>query len=298
VVSLLRNLLSTKGLSSLLNAFGILWLLIQLTDFFLPNASNFLQNLWYVFLIIGLVVVSIRCRPTLSVCEKLKDRDITIEIAIGDLFSRQGDIIVGTNTTFDTKISRELISEHSVQGQFSKKYYGINSSQLDKEIDAELHGIPFTTLQGARVGKNKQYPLGTVVKLTPKECVGYFVAIADINEHGVAKGTFDDLKNCLAKLWVFIGNKGLKGDLIIPVLGSGFTRISTSRQSIIQEIIKSFIAACSEKIFCDKLIIIISENDASKNHIQIESLGNYLKQLCEYTEFCTHSTPASGTAVI
>ena len=46
---------------------------------------------------------------------------------------------------------------------------------------------------------------------------------------------------------------------------------------MIIEIITSFIAACTEKKFCEKLTIIISENDYRQHDVNLEELGNYLR---------------------
>jgi hypothetical protein len=249
-----------------------------------------------VFFGAGLVGAIWVCRPKLAVECKLKDRDTAIEIAIGNLFSFEGAIIVGTNTTFDTQISQEQISETSIQGQFTRRFYGDHTS-LDRELGLELNDIEFEKLEEKRVGNTKRYPIGTAVRLKPKDRTGYFLAICHVNKNGVASGTFDDLKEALGQLWIFIGNRGQKEPLVMPVLGSGFTRLKQSRQVITQEIIKSFVAACSEKTFCDKLTIVLDEKDVLKNKVDLGALGEYLKHFCTYTEFTAKTTERIGTAV-
>ncbi|PKN35615.1 MAG: hypothetical protein CVU61_01990 [Deltaproteobacteria bacterium HGW-Deltaproteobacteria-19] len=122
------------------------------------------------------------------------------------------------------------------------------------------------------------------------------MAIANINEHGVAEGTFEDLLQSLGQLWVFIGQRGLKEPLVIPVLGSGFTRLKQGRQLIMQEIIKSFIAACSEKTFCENLTIVLNGDDVLKHQIDFVALGNYLNHVCLYADFAMNNSDRIGTA--
>ncbi|MEK7730134.1 MAG: macro domain-containing protein, partial [candidate division KSB1 bacterium] len=122
-------------------------------------------------------------------------------------------------------------------------------------------------------------------------------AIADMNEHGVASGSFNDLKESLAKLWVYIGRRGLKEPLVMPVLGTGFSRLPQTREEVIREIIKSFVAACSEMTFADKLTIVITPQDMAKHHISLDELGSFLRHVCIYTTFSTGTQHAVGPPV-
>ena len=296
--TLIRNIFSLKGLSALLSSFGAFWLCVEISDRFFKDTTlpTLISNLRWLFFLAGALTAIWICRPILRVTEKLKDRDVDIEIVIGNLFSLDGAIVVGSNSTFDTRVSRELISEKSVQGQFTKRYYG-GELQLDAELNAALIGISSEDLNGQRVGKTKRYPLGTVVRLNPKNRTSYFVAITHINEHGVASGTFEGLKEALGQLWLFVGQRGLKEPLLVPVLGSGFTRLAPPRQVIVQEIIKSFVAACSEQTFCEKLTIVLAENDVIKHQIHLKGLHDYLHHVCKYTEFASNTGERMGTPI-
>lgn len=54
------------------------------------------------------------------------------------------------------------------------------------------------------------------------------------------------------------------------------------------EIITSFIAASTEKKFCEKLTIIISKDDYREHDIDLEKLGAYLKLYCRQVHLKTH----------
>lgn len=294
----LRNLLSVRAVSALLSSFGALWLVVKITAFFFPEtkAPETIRSLWYLFFAIGVFIAACMCRPRLTVCHRLIGRDTSIQIAIGDLFAFPGAVVVGTNTTFDTRISRDLISENSVQGAFTRKYYG-GETQLDAELSSALAGIQGTPVTGPRIGKSNAYPMGTVARLTPRERTAYFLAIADINAHGVASGTFDGLKDALAQLWIFIGSRGLKEDVVMPVLGTGFCRLTQTREEIVREIVRSFVAACAERTFCTKLTIVLSPNDVAQHRISIDDLGMFVRHVCTYTEFATNAgTPVGKPA--
>lgn len=293
-----KYILSLKTIRILLESFGSLWLLVEISTYFLGDSSTVvikIKSLWYLFLIIGVVLSIIKSVPKFRFGSKLSNRDIYIEIVVGDLFNQEGALIIGTNTTFDTHVSRELISPRSIQGQFTQRYYG-DETQLNNELSSVLRNIEFETLSDERLGNKKKYPIGTTVRLNPKKRTAYMIAIANINPHGVASGTFEELKKSLAFLWNFISRKGLKENLVMPILGSGFTRLMQSREEIIREIIKSFVAACAESTFCDKLSIVISQKDIDKNNIQLEELERFIHHICTYTIFSNNSTTVGNPA--
>ena len=292
-----RNLVSIRAVTALLSSFGALWLVVEMVAFFAPQsgAADVLRSLWWLFALVGILGAVSACRPQLSVAHKLDGRDITIEIVIGDIFGLPGALVVGTNTTFDTRVSRELISDRSIQGRFTKLYYG-DETQLDVELDAALGPVPYQDLGEPRKGKSKRYPMGTAVRLNPRERTAYFLAIADLNENGVATSTFDDVRDSLAELWFCVGSRGSKEPLLMPVLGTGFSRLSQPRELVVREIVKSFVAACSERTFIDRLTIVLAPQDVLEHQISLASLGDFVRHVCTYTEFADASSRAVGTA--
>jgi hypothetical protein len=294
----IRSLGSAKALAALLSSFGTLWLAVEIATFFLDGTDwpTRIRSAWPWFGGAGLVAAAILCKPARIVSQKLNGRDILISITVGDMFSMPGALIIGSNTTFDTKISNQLIAATSIQGIFTTRYYA-GEGQLDLALNAALTGNTATKLPGKRLGKNQRYPFGTCARVHPKDRTAYFVAIADINEHGVASSQLEDLKNALSKLWVFIGTRGTKESLVMPVLGTGFSRLSQPREEIVREIIRSFIAACSERTFADSLTIAIAPQDVMKHSISLDSLGAFLAHECRYASFANNGQPAVGTAL-
>lgn len=293
----LQNLVSLQALSAVLNSFGALWLIVEITAFFSGGTvwPDKVRELWAIFGLGGFAVAAYQCRPRLSFKHKLTGRDAAIEIAVGNLFDSKGAVIVGTNTSFDTRISNELISEKSVQGAFTRKFYS-DETQLDRELSNGLAGLSGQTLPGTRVGKSIKYKMGTCVRLNTKQRTAYLLAIADINEHGTASGSFSDLQEALARLWVFVGTRGLKEPLVMPVLGTGFSRLRQTREEVIHEIIRSFIAACSERTFTDHLTIVITPQDMIKHRISLEKLSLFLQHECEYSSFVFENHQPIGTS--
>ena len=247
-------------------------------------------------LIIGIFHFLRKCIKMLSVSQKITGADISIEIQVGDIFNHQGAFIISTNTTFDTDMSGGLISKDSLQGQFTEKYYA-DVKYLDQDLEKELESQYFTPIDAHVRGKKKRYEYGTVVMLRVKEQLAYWIAIADMNEHGVAAGSYEKMTEILGKLWHYISERGEYVPLVIPVLGTGRGRINVPREEMIREIIKSFITAYSEKKFCEKLIIVISNDDYRKHGIDLQELRNYLRHLCLYTDFKSYKDAGKGKVV-
>ena len=291
-----RNLFSMSALAALLSSFGALWLGVEIAEFFFRDTTipARLQALWWVFALGGGGTAVWQCKPLTSVAHKLAGRDVIIEIAVGNIFSFPGAMIVGSNTTFDTTVSQKLISKESVQGTFTEKYY-TDESHLDSELADRLSGAVPESLPGQREGKSERYPVGTIVRLDPMGRRAYFAAIADINEYGVAESSFEMLKTSLAELWVYVGSRGLKEPLAIPVLGTGFSRLPQPREEVVREIVRSFVAACSERVFTEHLTIVLSPKDVEKHRISLDELGSFLRQLCLYTDFSGDNSRTVGS---
>jgi hypothetical protein len=282
----LANLWSPHTPSAALEALGIYLALTETIDYVAGSASGNAgtHHSWYWLVglaLFALIYAAWRRRPPTKIACRVKNQDVTVEIAVGDIFSFSGSLIIGSNTTFDTNVSQNLIARTSIQGIFTEKYYS-SPAELDTALEPALNGLPHTELLGHRVGKGKEYPIGTCVRVNTRERSAYLLALAKMNAHGVAQSSFQDLQDTLPKLWEFIATRGSKEDLLIPVLGTGFSRLLQSRQDVIREIILSFLAACTERTFCDKLTIVIAPQDLAKNNISIESLGDFLGHHCRY----------------
>lgn len=285
-----------KMLSSIVNIFGWLWLIVEITSFFWGSLSDFIKAKSVFFIAIGILIAIWHNRPILAVCQRLKNRDVDIEICIGDFFKFPGAFIIGSNTTFDTDIKNGLINPKSIQGQFTKKFYS-NIDHLNADLDNSLKDEASYDLTFNKLGKKKVFDFGTVAKINIKNTNAYFVAIASLNEHGNAESSLENLQNSLAKLWFYIGNRGVLEPIVIPVLGSGFSRLTETREEIIKEIIKSFVAACVTKRFTEKLSIIIHPSDYKKNDMDLNELDEFLKYECKYVQFKSNNDIGGGIAI-
>jgi len=285
-----------RALQSLLSAFGALWLIVEVSSFFSNEWAINIKSYWYIFFIIGIVCAVWQSRPILTIQQRLRGRDVIIEICIGDFFDCGGDYIISSNSSFDTDIHNCLITLKSIQGQFTQKFYK-NTTHLDSDIAKALECACCIEENYDKKGKNNIYEIGTVARLSIDKRNIYFLAIANMSNSGTASTTYENLQNSLAKLWDYIGEHGDISPLVTSVLGTGLARLEMPREEIIKEIIKSFIAANSSKRFTERLTIVIHPSDYSKYDINIKELNEFLKLQCRYAHFKSNKEPGGGVGL-
>ena len=165
-----------------------------------------------------------------------------------------------------------------------QKYYS-NIKHLESDISKETEE------------RNIKNPteIGEIIKIKPKSETIYLAALTNLNKNGVVeKSNFKDIQDCLTNLWQYIGESGNYGHIIIPLIGSGRTRINKTRIYIAKAIVRSFTAAISERKICEKLTICISPSDYRRHEINIDELNEFIKHYCCFTEFSDNSKP-TGT---
>lgn len=246
-----KTIFAKETASIFLSALGFFWFLIEVLNWAIHNqrVDGWLRSHIMVFLFVSIIWTLHRRLPPASAKERLNGTDVWIEIRIADLFSIKADYVIPVNSSFDTVISDELVSPRSVQGAFTKRFYK-NREHLEAELAKALETESICKKRESKVnGKPNQYKIGTVVKVKSNDCSAYLVAIADLNEYGTASSSFENVRLSLDNLWTYIQSRGSTESIAMPILGTGYGRISTPRDKVIREIIQSFIAACSEGSF-------------------------------------------------
>lgn len=294
-----RIFCSGRTFGTFLEFLGGVWLLLEIGYFFdLPWASKFKNLSWCglgLLTIAAIIYTLIRRRPVMAVCECIANMDIKVEIKVDSIFNIDGACIVPTNSTFDTSFEGGLISEKSLQGQFTKLYYD-EVRYLDDDIARSLSSVTPTEKIEIKNRKSNKYSIGMAVKINRKQKTFYLLAISDLNGRGVAQSSYENIKKALAEIWVYIAQNGENGILAMPVLGTGSARVNVQRSDVIKEIIRSFVAACSQRRFVDKLTICISPKDYHEHNIDLIELHDFLKYACKYTEIRPQHS-GTGTAI-
>ena len=149
----------------------------------------------------------------LKVTYKIPKKDLCYEVRIGDLLNSKEDIVVSTNTTFDTDVASGLISSKSIQGQIVARFFDGKTEELDRQIRKSLRGVDYG--EAVSPGNKKRYPIGTVAKVSAHGKNLYFLAMAEMNEHGTAQSDQSKIEAVLERLWEFVCRRGEMGDLAV-----------------------------------------------------------------------------------
>jgi hypothetical protein len=254
---------------------GALNLFLGLLNFFnvVPRETLPPGAFWATLLVSGGWVLLSR-RPVLKVSYKIPKKDFCYEVRIGDLLNSKEDIVVSTNTTFDTDIASGLISSKSIQGQVVTRFFDGKTEELDRQIRKSLTGVQYG--EAVSPGNKKRYPIGTVAKVSAHGKNFYFLAMAELNEHGTAQSDQSQIATSLEKLWEFVGRQGEIGDLAIPAIGTGRGRLELPRRKVVELIAQSFADASREKVFANKLAIVVLPEDAKRHEVNLFEIRDYL----------------------
>ena len=272
-------LFSRYAVRDILSAFGFIFLFLQVIDFFGLYTKDAYEG-WYfwIFLIMAVVYAVANRFPAKRVSYKIPKKDLSFELFVGDMMSLDcGGFVISTNTTFDTDIASGIIAKDSLQGQFAIKFFDGNTRELDRQIEESLEGIEHEK-HTDRVGKKNVYPVGTVARVQAHGKIWYLLAMAELNKSGTANSTLTMIDVALERLWQFIAESGELTAIAIPVIGTGRGRINLPRKKMIERIAQSFADASGGKVFCNKLVIVVSEKDATDYRINLFEIKDYLRQ--------------------
>ena len=290
--SIVRYFLSTRVwwigfIECSFTSFGAIWFVTEAVSFFNDSAKIWLSTKGVWFIAFGFLIAVVLSRPKVVFNYQLKNRDVTIELRVANAFKISGDLVVPTNTTFDTDFDGKISAAQSIQGEFTRKYYDSDVSHLDLDIKNAMdrEDYCYEKLPETRRGKKRRYPIGTAIQLERKNRLFYLLANTHINNDGVANTTIENVRESLAKLWYYISEKGSKSDIVIPLLGTGKARLGEKREDIFLEIVRSFVASCASGAYCDKLVVVIYPPDVAKHKINLNDLQRFLEFSCKYARF-------------
>lgn len=284
-----------RWIESILATYGAIWGVIQVVAFFIETSTliNTIKGLWWLWLILGLTIGSIiAIRMSLPKTEayfKFENSDIHLGYKICDIFELLGDKVIPVNTNFHMRLKDQngTISHQSIQGQFSKQHYS-NPEHLEHDINQYLE----------RMNLALPVDIGTVIPLDQSGSKFYLVASNELNDHGhVHKSSFENIQACLNELWRYVEIAGSFNDIVIPLLGSGMTKINKPRIDFAKEIIKSFSAAISQSKICERLTICIHPKDFKNHSINVKELEEFIKYTCKFKEFDNNLGKQSGSPI-
>lgn len=271
-------LLSKEAVAKVFALVGAMYLLMDMADFF----SVYTKDRYSVYAIpimaaLAIIWVLATRRPITRFSYKIPGKDFCVEVRIGDLFDGNNDVIVSTNTTFDTDMASGLIDTASIQGQVATKFFNADTSEIDRQLGLDLAAVSGVSRVNAP-GKKLEYPIGTVARVKSDSRTFYFVAMSRLNDQGNASSSPREIEDALEATWKFVRTNGNLRDLSIPLMGTGRGRVSIPRKKMAERIAQSFCDESKNLIFSNRLLISIRPEDAEDFAVNLYQIRDYLVQ--------------------
>lgn len=267
---------SAEALTKILGVVGAIWLAMEVLDFLsILTRDQYGKPAVFVVVGVAIVIVVATRRPVLRITYRVPGRDYSFEVKIGDIFNEPGDVVISSNTTFDTDISSGLIAADSLQGQLALTIFQGNTAEIDRQLNAALQELPSEVRENAP-GKKAEYAIGTVAKVAVPGKNYYFLAMSRLNEHGTAKSTSRNIEDALDGLWAFVTAQGELRTLVLPLIGTGRGRVPVPRKKMVERIAQSFADASKETVFSNRLVIVVRPEDAENFGLNLFEVRDYL----------------------
>lgn len=201
------------------------------------------------FIIINQLVFLYMIRKVNSIDLKINET-ANLNISYGDIFRKDGIIVIPVNDLFDTIVDNDIISEKTLHGMFINKYFDTEKKldNLNKQIISSLSNINFETVSRKNGrGNIKKYPLGTtaIVNLDNKKF--FLVAVSEFDlSTNRAFLKISDYLLVMSRMIEFIHNHSQGFNVNIPLIGGAQLGINLPKEKLLEMIIFSMHTA--EKI--------------------------------------------------
>ena len=269
-------------ITTVLAALGLLAGVVGLVAALFPHTAE-PRRWWYLSLVLLLSVSfgTVRAWPRQRYSRHFPVPDTQISIVVGDLFEQDAHIVIGMSDTFDTE-TPDIISLHSIQGQFLTRVYNGDLKRLDNDLDSALQGkasVKSEKREDKREGKLNRYATGTVATLASAHHYAFCVAYSKMSNSNVAQSSVSDLWLSLLEVWDVIRAKGQRQPVAMPIIGSELARVSNlvSRADLIRLITLSFLTASRERVVTNELCIVVHPKDAER--LDLRELADFLEAL-------------------
>jgi hypothetical protein len=220
---------------------------------------------WGTYLIlvgVSVVIAFVQAWPKTVVSATIPGADVKVTIRVGDIFGAKDNVVIGTNDVFDTHIGDDIISSRSVQAQFVQKRFEGSVSALDSIVADLVKDIAFNVDESKQRGKNKRYPIGTVLEISAHGIRHYFSAYCRMGSNLKAETDVCRLIHSLEECWEKARNSGQNLGISMPVLGADFGRIGLTQTQLIQILVLSFINANRVQHVAPELTIYVYPGNA------------------------------------
>ncbi|WP_296665243.1 macro domain-containing protein [Treponema sp. UBA753] len=177
----------------------------------------------------------------------------TLSIIYGDIFNlkqkknKKQFIVIPVDTQFMTEVDSESlnikyprVAPDSLHGKFISKFYKNKNDKLKNDIetyiDKKEYKIDKKQQSKYSTLSENRFEVGTIVQIAPENDKGkifLLLALAEFDEHNKASCSKSKLIIALNALFKFYDENCQGGDLYIPLMGTGFSRVGlTENESL------------------------------------------------------------------
>ncbi len=255
----------------------------------------------FVYLGAGAVLALLRQGSFAHYCMNIIGTDVKIEIAMSDIFSNRGEIVVPCNTTFSGR--REVIGGRSIQTQMTERL----RLPKDENGSAENGGEYFENAvkqalqrpecRKRRIEGQKElagrlydiYQYGTMAPVTfpvdGKQRNVILLAVAEMLEPDKPKTDGQHLMKSIDDMWEQIAAcRTREQTLVVPILGTGSAGITDKPQQTVARYILRTFADNAHRLGIKKLILSVYPQDYLDDKINLEELRCYADYLCRFPD--------------
>jgi hypothetical protein len=224
----------------------------------------------------------------------VNNRDIELELSIGNIEKIKSAYVIPVNSEFDMSLNGSVQAATSVKSMVISKYFGGDHKSIKQKLSNELKSKLYSTQK-----ENGKYKLGTTVRIETddKKNTFYFVVNSHKLNDSRVEASESGLSVTLSGLWSYISTYGAKENIAMPLLGTGNGRLKMPREEVYKEIVRSFIASCSGKNYCERMTIVVREDDIAKYKINVDELVEFTKLNTKYADFARNITPSGANSI-
>ena len=276
-----------------LTIWGFVSLFDPLNNVF-PNDFNPFYKLLIGFLVLlivfflSLIIASLGvfCSNKICLGESLTKK--RVYVTYSDLFSNEiveksynekCAIVVPVNRCFDTIVDDHIVSHNTLHGKALQKLYDeqiftpetLNNTICDL-LDRNNATYDDITLEEKPEGNRKRHTVGTVVDLRIDEKRSYYLlGLSSFDKHLNAQTSKADFVFAVQKLIEFCNQNAQGYPVILPLLGSGFSRTKIELNDILHFLVDAF--AINKDIINNDFYIIVWRDD--KDRVAIKELRKW-----------------------
>lgn len=212
-----------------------------------------------------------------SVCAyKKKERKLQINhnnicIKFGDILKESGNKVIAFNEYFDTQVDEKIISSNTLNGYVVKNLIK-DVVQFDNKIQNDPYLKPLKTdVRRANGGKTNKYELGSCFKYNDIIAV----AFTKFDKNDNARLTLNEYYCCLLNFWKELNRIYNSENMVIPLLGSGITRIENGDKITSEEKLNILLHTLKHSgiSFSKDVTITFVLNTSDKNNIKLYNIG-------------------------